>query len=341
MKPLHYTGTKLADKPVTIQRGTSKETINPYIPNVELMRAVNLAILLQRPLLVMGEPGCGKSKLAQAVAYELYHDQQDGGIKVDYRDYYQEWFVKSTAKAQEGLYEYDNIRRLADAQIARTNDDRDKLLNTQYWKLGPMGKAFDDSKTPDRRVVLLIDEIDKADLDFPNDLLNEIDNGKFKISETDETIEAKEKPIVIITSNAEKDLPDAFLRRCLYHFIEFDASKLTDIVRSRFHINGKTETLEETKATTDFIQTAQTTFLAIRERIKKEKEIFGGKTVSTSEFLDWYEALNHYRPRSGDELVKELTEVALLNGRPGNYPFAQALFKNYTTWLNFTPKSAS
>ena len=347
MKPfVHvYTGTKLDQKTVTIKRlGQRDDIINPYIPNPDLIKAVNLALLLERPLLVMGEPGCGKSKLAQAVAYELYHGQPgDDGNPLDYQDYYREWFVKSTAKAQEGLYEYDAIRRLADAQIARTKADRDEMNKRQYWKLKPMGDAFDRSVAPNRRVVLLIDEIDKADLDFPNDLLNELDNARFTISETGEPIVAKEKPIVIITSNAEKDLPDAFLRRCLYHFIKFDETKLSQIVISRFHTNGQAS--EPNATTLKFIETAKKAFLDIRTRINTEKFRVGSKNVSTSEFLDWYKALDHYRTLAASNVptdpearkaVEQLTkELDLLSGSAGGYPFAQVLFKNYATWSSF------
>ena len=342
MQTLLYTGAKLADKPVKIKRGKFVETINPYIPNGELIKAVNLALLLERPLLVMGEPGCGKSKLAQAVAYELYHGQE--GVD-DYHTYYQEWFVKSTSTAREGLYEYDAIRRLADAQIARTNEDRDALLERQYWKLRQMGEAFDKSVTPNRRVVLLIDEIDKADLDFPNDLLNELDSARFTVSETGEIVEATEKPIVIITSNAEKDLPDAFLRRCLYHYIEFDESKLKEIVISRFHANGQHKAIN--KYTDAFIDSAKKAFMAIRKRIEAEKMILGNKTVSTSEFLDWYQALDHYRTLTMNDLpadpveqkaIMELkSQLERLQEDPQRYPFAQVLFKNYKSWSSFTP----
>lgn len=198
-----------------------KSGIAPYLPSDNLKNAVNLAIFLEkRPLLLKGEPGCGKTRLAEAVAYEL-------GLP------YEPWYIKSTTRAKDGLYTYDAVRRLHDSQLTRTGTkSQSKVENLDnYIKLGPLGRAFKN----ERRTVVLIDEIDKADIDFPNDLLRELDEQKFTLDETGELVEAKQPPIVFITSNDEKDLPDAFLRRCLFHYIEFPSnSQLIEIVNTHF-----------------------------------------------------------------------------------------------------------
>ncbi|MGN0496659.1 MAG: AAA family ATPase, partial [Lachnospiraceae bacterium] len=171
-----------------------------YVASEELMAAVDVAIALQKPLLIKGEPGTGKTMLAEAVSDALGKDLYI-------------WNIKSTTKAQDGLYVYDTIQRLYDSQFGEQGVDD----IAHYIKLGKLGEAF----KADKQVVLLIDEIDKADLEFPNDLLWELDKMEFYIHETKETVKAKERPIVIITSNAEKELPDAFLRRCIFHYISF------------------------------------------------------------------------------------------------------------------------
>jgi MoxR-like ATPase len=182
-----------------------------YITSPELRHAVNVAVAIARPLLVRGEPGTGKTLLAQAVAEDLELELIT-------------WHVKSTSKAADGLYVYDTVQRLQDSRFG----DHDVSDIRQYIKLGPLGRAL----TGEQQVVLLIDEIDKADLEFPNDLLHELDVMEFTVTETGDSHRAAQRPIVIITSNAEKELPDPFLRRCIFHFIEFPGEPLmTEIVR--------------------------------------------------------------------------------------------------------------
>jgi MoxR-like ATPase len=185
-----------------------------YITSPELRHAVNVSAAIQRPLLVKGEPGTGKTLLAHAVAEDL-------GLPLI------AWNVKSTSKAIDGLYVYDTVRRLQDSRFG----DRDVSDIRQYIRLGPLGRAL----TSETRVVLLIDEIDKADLEFPNDLLQELDTMEFTIVETGDLHKAVHRPVVIITSNAEKELPDPFLRRCVFHYIQFpDERLMADIVRVHY-----------------------------------------------------------------------------------------------------------
>lgn len=225
-----------------------------YVVTDELMNAVNVSIALKKPLLIKGEPGTGKTMLAEAIAESL-----DMPLVI--------WSIKSTTKAQDGLYVYDTVQRLYDSQFG----EGDVKNIGQYIKLGKLGEAF----TSDRQVVLLIDEIDKADLEFPNDLLWELDKMEFYINETKETVTAKHRPIVIITSNAEKELPDAFLRRCIFHYIAFpDAEKMEDIIKVHYGDIDK-----------KLVASALDAFYKIREMKDLQKR------PSTSELLDWIQAL--------------------------------------------------
>lgn len=225
-----------------------------YVASEELMAAVDIAIALEKPLLIKGEPGTGKTMLAEAISQSMGKDLYI-------------WNIKSTTKAQDGLYVYDTIQRLYDSQFGEEGVDD----IAHYIKLGKLGEAF----KADKQVILLIDEIDKADLEFPNDLLWELDKMEFYIHETRETIKAKERPIVIITSNAEKELPNAFLRRCIFHYITFpDRDQMTEIVHAHF------ENLEE-----NVLKNALDTFYWIRS-IKDVR-----KKPSTSELIDWIRAL--------------------------------------------------
>jgi MoxR-like ATPase len=247
-----------------------------YLTNESLEAAVNCALVLQKPLLVRGEPGTGKTLLAEAVAEAL---------KLPLLT----WHVKSTTRAQEGLYHYDTVQRLYDSRFGDGNvrDIR------HYIRLGPLGNAF----KSEQRVVLLIDEVDKADLEFPNDLLHEIDRMRFRITETNEEIVAQQRPVVIITSNAEKELPDAFLRRCVFHFIDFPDRDLM----------GRIVDVHHPKLNEGLAKQAMDAFYAIRnmQRLRKRP--------STSELVDWIAMLKNMG----------IADVKL----DGNLPFLGTLLK--------------
>ena len=230
-------------------RGTDQ-----YLTSSALESAVNCALALERPLLVRGEPGTGKTQLAEAIASGL-------GLRLIH------WPVKSTTRAQDGLYVYDTVQRLYDSRFGE-GDVKDIR---RYIKYGPLGNAF---AAPDR-LVLLIDEIDKADLEFPNDLLHELDRMRFVVNETGDEIVARQRPVVVITSNAEKELPDAFLRRCVFHFIEFPDKELMARIVRVHHPDLERQLLEQ----------AIKAFYAIRDTEGLRKR------PSTSELIDWIAVL--------------------------------------------------
>ncbi len=262
---------------------TRFEGTDRYVATEDLTTAVNAAVTLGRPILVKGEPGTGKTQLAQEVARALERPLI-------------EWHIKSTTKARQGLYEYDAVSRLRDSQLGddRVHDIRNYIVRGKLW----------DAFRSDVQPVLLIDEIDKADIEFPNDLLQELDRMEFFVYETKQTIEARHRPIIVITSNNEKELPDAFLRRCFFHYIRFpDADTMAQIIDVHFPDLKK-----------EFLREALTAFYRIREVPGLKKK------PSTSELLDWIKLL----------LAEDIDPETLREGdrRKAIPPLYGALLKN-------------
>jgi MoxR-like ATPase len=254
-----------------------------YVATEDLMIAVNAAMTLERPLLIKGEPGTGKTVLAQEVARSLGKQ-------------FIEWNIKSTTKAQQGLYEYDAVSRLRDSQLGE-----DKVHDiSNYIRPGKMWEAF----TADVSPILLIDEIDKADIEFPNDLLQELDRMEFFVYETQQTIKAAHRPLVIITSNNEKELPDAFLRRCFFHYISFPDTETMEKIVDVHHPDAKRE----------LVRDALKIFFDVRETPGLKKK------PSTSELLDWLKLL----------MSEDLPEDVLQSKDPSKLipPLHGALLKN-------------
>ncbi|MCC5618376.1 MoxR family ATPase [Nostoc sp. CHAB 5836] len=301
---------------------------SPYLPDENLVKAVNLAIYLQRPLLLQGEPGCGKTLLARAIANEFKER-----LKVKNYPYFP-WYIKSTSRAKEGLYTYDVVGRLRDAQLVGTasaqnylnEKEKENLFNrlkdqNSYITWGALGNAFREEKYCP---IVLIDEIDKADIDFPNDLLLELDEKKFIVTETAETIEAEQPPIVIITSNSEKELPDAFLRRCIFYYLDFpEEERLINIVNAHFAYSLDIK----------LVTVAVEQFIELRGKGASRRD---SKKASTSELLDLMKSLNNYATKEieaelpPEEITPEkITEKAfdIIKNLAENLPLLGTLLK--------------
>jgi MoxR-like ATPase len=335
-----YTGTLSREQLEPRERSFRKGEFvppDPYLPNDQLIKAIQFAQTLGKPLLLKGEPGSGKTRVAEAIAYELFGSA--------YKDYYLEWPVKSTSKAREGLYTINYLQRLQDANIPDYKEEKrsldiilhDDKLAGNYIELGQFGKAFRLTNLMDPSLpppVVLIDEIDKADIDFPNDLLLELERLEFTIPEAKDqagkevvvSADKNRKPLIIITSNNEKPLPAAFLRRCLFHYIEFPGPEaLLKIVKSR-NFN---------QVPANGLQAACRLFSSVRYAI--EQEGTATKNISTSELLDWIFLIDFYYRANGSlfDIQDKASVLAFLN------LYSSALAKDEATKLMLEDLKAS
>lgn len=310
-KTLIYKGEKLKSKQSFKDGKGEQHKLDVYLPSDELKMAVNLAFNLKRPLLLMGEPGCGKTRLAEAVAFELHEEKM--------YDHFFRWDIKSTTKAKDGIYQYDALRRLRDVNAGKNIDDLSK-----YIADGELAKALKKTPNDKKPNVLLIDEIDKADIDFPNDLLLELDKKIVRYSVEGQDFEVKPNgeipPIIFITSNQEKELPPALLRRCLYQYIYFPEEEALKEIVSK-HVKN----LEE-----DLIDKALGIFLEIRSNLDEND-----KKPSTSELIDWFQMIDFYSrlKEQGGTLSKEEKQllVQLDEINIEKVPFRQVLLKTYVS----------
>lgn len=299
-------------------QGTSlqkaQDGLQPYLPSPDLVMAVNVALYLKRPLLLMGEPGCGKTRLAEALAHELHGDKMG--------KHFFQWYIKSTTKAEEGLCTINYLQRLYDVN---SKDEKFRHDDPKYQQFGVLAKAFTQDANESKPNILLIDEIDKADIDFPNDLLLELDKKEFVIPETGQTIKATTDVVVIITSNRERALPDAFLRRCIFFYIKFpDKEELQSIVKAHFKTNATQDEL---------IEKTVKRFWEIRQNMNEDKKI------ATSELLDWYNMLQYCQELQAEKQNRTLTtqeeeliaQAAALDSSD-KIPFKQVLLKTYEAY---------
>ncbi len=315
-KILNFSDENLKTQQTFTDKGIDIQ-IDVYQPSEELVKAVHLAYQLKKPLLIMGEPGCGKTRLAEAVAYQLHEEKMYNHLFV--------WNIKSTTKAQDGLYQIDMLKRMYDVNIKNENASDIK----KYIQYGALANAFmtkpnidkDKEKLPN---ILLIDEIDKADIDFPNDLLLELDKKMFVIPELEnKEIKAEGNLLIFITSNQEKALPPAFLRRCLYHYIDFpNETQLTNIVLSHYQHLDK-----------EFVEKYITAFENTRENDFDDND----KKPSTSELLDWFNMIQHYQSLRGKDNLSEIEksfikELDDFDSDKTKIPYRQLLYKTLESY---------